>query len=471
MAVAFRAAKNLEELATGHTGRLLLKYSWPALVAMSLNALYCVVDRMFIGQGCGVDAMAGLTLTMPVMMFFAAFGVLIGAGHAAVLSIKLGEGDRVACEKLLGQLVALKLLFFALLPLLVFLNLDRVLACCGAARVTPGAVLAAKDYLRIVLFSQLFSHLAFGLSALQRAEGGALRSMICMAVGFGLNALLDPLFIFVFRLGVAGAAWATTVAMMASCACALGYYLREKSVVRLRWRRIGLHRGLLAQPLGVGFSPFLQHFMSSMIAVSLQLAFAKWMPDPVSRTNQIASLGVFHSALILVIMPMLGAQQGLQPILGYNWGARRFSRVRAALAMGLAVTSVLSVAAFVVQVVPPFPYWLARLFISGDNPALAALAARDLQVANSMIWCISVNVVATTYFQSIGRPALATGLSFLRQGVCLLPIIWGLPYVMDDKPLAIWLSMPVSDVLCLLATVPPLYFCTRRKLPPCQEQG
>ena len=461
MAASAQAGKNVEELATGHTGKLLLKYSWPALVAMTLNALYCVVDRVFIGQGCGVDAMAGLTLTMPVMMLMGAFGVFIGAGHAAVLSIKLGEGDRVACEKLLGQLVAFKLLFFVTLPPLIFFNLDTVLDWCGASRVTPGALAAAKTYLRTVIFSHLFSHLAFGLSAMHRAEGGALRSMLCMVVGFGINLILDPLFIFALGLDIAGAAWATNIAMFASCLWALGYYWRGKTAVRLRLRRIAFHRGLVARAAGIGLSPFLQHLMSSLIAVSLQVAFTRWMADAASRTDQIVSLGVFHSSLILVFMPMLGAQQGLQPILGYNWGARNYARVLGALKFGLAVTTVLTFGAFVLQVVPPFPSFVARLFISSDNPALVALAARDLQVANCMIWCISVNVVATTYFQSIGRPSVAIVLSMLRQGVCLLPIIWILPYFLEDKVLAIWLSMPVSDVLCNLATMLPLFLHAR----------
>lgn len=456
MASSAQAGNKVEELATGSVGRLLLTYSWPALIAMTLNALYCVVDRVFIGQGCGVDAMAGLTLTMPVMMLFGAFGVFIGAGHAAVLSIKLGEGDRGACEKLLGQLVAFKLLFFFILPPLVFFNLRTVLGWCGAERVTPAALAAAETYLKTVLFSHLFSHLAFGLSAMHRAEGGAFRSMLCMVVGFGLNLALDPLFIFGFGLGIAGAAWATNLSMIASCLWAFGYYWRGRTAVRLRLRRIGFHRGLIAAPAAIGLAPFLQQLMSSLIAVSLQVAFTKWMPDAASRTAQIASLGVFHSALILVFMPMLGAQQGLQPIFGYNWGAHNADRVFATLKLGLRVTTVLSCAAFVLQVVPPFPEWIARLFISGNHPGLVALAAHDLQVANAMFWCISANVVATTYFQSIGRPAVAILLSMLRQGVCLLPIIWLLPYFLEDKPFAIWLSMPVSDFLCLLATIPPL---------------
>ena len=456
-----RSRAEMEELATERPSKLLFKYSWPALVAMTLNALYTVVDRVFIGKGCGVDAMAGLTLAMPLMMLFGAFGVFVGAGHSAVLSIKLGEGDRTACEKLLGELVAFKLLFFFTLPPLVFFNLDTVLSWCGADRVTPAAYEAAKTYLRTVLFSHLFSHLAFGLSAMQRAEGGATRSMICMIVGFGLNLVLDPIFIFGFGMGIAGAAWATNIAMLASCLWALGYYIRGKTVVRLRLMRIGFYGRLAPRAAGVGLAPFLQQLMSSLIAVSLQVAFTKWIPDEASRTAQIASLGVFQSALILIIMPLLGTQQGLQPIIGFNWGARNFRRVLATLKTGFIVTSALTFMAFVVQVVPPFPYLLAKLFVHSGSEELVSLCAHDLALSNCMIWTISVNVLATTYFQSIGKPRVSIALSMLRQGVVLLPIVWFLPHFMDDKPFAIWLSMPISDVLCQLATSPPLLLHAR----------
>jgi len=454
-----RRATNLDELATGRLGRLLVGYSWPALVAMTLNALYAVVDRVFIGQGCGVDVMAGLQLAMPVMMLFGAFGVFVGAGHSSILSIKLGEGDSDACEKLLGELVAFKLAFFLVLPPLVFFNLDTVLGWCGADKVTPAAFDAAKTYLKLVVFSHLFSHIAFGLSAMQRAEGGALRSMTCMIVGFGLNLVLDPLLIPV--MGIAGAAWATNIAMFCSCAWALGYYLRGKTVVRLRLCRIGFYRRLAWRAAAVGFAPFLQQMMSSLIIVSLQIAFARWMPDEAARTAEIASLGVFNGALILVIMPMLGCQQGLQPIFGYNWGARNFRRVFGALKLGFGVTTAMSLFAFVVQVVPPFPTLIAKMFVSAESPDIIALAAHDLALANCMIWCISINVLATTYFQSIGKPAVSIWLSMLRQGFVLLPIVWILPHFMEDKAFAIWLSMPVSDVICQLATIPPLLLHAR----------
>ncbi len=461
MAAFLGARKNIEELASGSLGRLLVKYSWPALVAMSLNALYSVVDRFYIGQGCGEAAMAGITLVFPIMMLFAAFGVFVGAGHAAAMSIKLGEGDRIACEKLLGQLVAFKLAFFFVLPPLIFFNADTVLGWCGGNGVSAEAFESARRYLKIILFSHIFSHLAFGFSAMMRAEGSAIGSMTCMIVGFGTNLILDPIFIFGLGMGIAGAAWATNVAMAASCAFALFRYLSGRSVVRFRWRRIGFHKGLLAKPCGIGFAPFLQQLLGAMINVALPAAFAKWAVDEAAATTQIASLGVFQSLLILVVLPILGAQQGIQPIIGYNWGARNYRRVKDALILGFWVTTVLCVFATVLQVVPPFPRILAGMFVAPENTALLDIAAHDLQVSNCMLWCIGLNVIATTYFQSIGHPRTAIVLSTLRQGACLLPIAWFLPYFMEDHSFAVWLSMPVSDVLCCLMTIVPIFLHVR----------
>ena len=439
---------------------------------MSLNALYAVVDRFYIGRGCGEDAMAGLTLTFPVMLLLGAFGVFVGAGHSAVLSIRLGEGNRVACEKLLGQLVAFKLLFFFILPPIIFFNADTVLGWCGGGTVTPGAFAAAKSYLRLVVFSHLFSHLAFGFSAMMRAEGNAVNSMVCMIVGFGSNMILDPLLIFgidfpslglkTAPMGIEGAAWATNIAMFLSFAWAARYYLSGRSAVRFRFRRIGFHAGMIAKPVGIGLSPFLQHLMSAVINLSLAAAFGYWAADPASATKQIASLGVFQSVMILIIMPILGTQQGLQPIFGYNWGARNFARVRDTFKLGFWITTVICVVACAIQTVPPFPRLLAGLFVDSANTALLSTAAHDLIVANCMLWTISVNVVATTYFQSIGHPRTAIFLSMLRQGVCLLPCIWLLPYVASctgffTPEFGIWLALPVSDVLCQLATLPPVF--------------
>ncbi len=454
-----RSSARLKELAEAPLGRLLFKYSWPALVAMTLNALYSVVDRFWIGRGAGEDAMAALTLSIPIMMVFGAFGVWIGAGHSAVLSIKLGEGDRVAAERTLGELVAFKLIFFLLLPPIVFILLDPILRWTGGASVTPAALADARRYLQIVLFSNLFSHLAFGLSAAMRSEGAVYPSMMCMVVGFGVNMLLDPLFIFGFGMGVAGAAWATDIAMVASCACALAYYLRGKSVVRLRWGRVRIVPAIARRAMGIGLSPFLQQTMGSLVTVSLQMAFAKWAADGAAATRQLASLGIFQVVMLLFLMPVLGVQQGLGPIMGYNWGARNYARVRSMLFKGLWITTAIVSAAAAAQVFAP--ELIVKAFTTKADAALRQLAAGDLRISNCMLWCIGLNIVATTYFQAIGRPAAAIVLSTLRQGVCLVPCIWILPYFFENHAFGIWLSMPFSDVLAFLATIPPFFLHAR----------
>ena len=437
---------------------LLLKYSWPALVAMTLNALYSVVDRVFIGQFCGVDSMAAITLSMPVVAFFSAFGVFIGAGHAALLSIKLGENNLEACEKLLGQLVAFKLLVFAVLSPLVYFNLDTVLSWCGADKVSQQSYEYARQYLALVVFSHIFSHLAFGLSAMQRAEGNAVKSMKSLVVGFAANIILDPIFIFCFDMGVRGAAWATNISMFLSALWAVRYYMNGSMLVKFKPAFVRIHPDLVFKPFSIGLAPFVQQLMGSVIIISLQLAFAYWIKDERLLTRQVASLGVFHAALILILMPILGCQQGLQPIIGYNWGARNFKRVKSALVTGFAVTTVLSFVAWLIQVVPPFPHFLSKMFISAEDIETVSLATHDLVLSNCMIWCVSLNIVATTYFQSIGKGFVALALSTLRQGVVMLPLIWFLPFFFDNKASAIWAALPISDVVCCAATFIPLYF-------------
>lgn len=448
----------LKELGEAPLGRLLVKYSWPALVSMTLNALYSVVDRFYIGNGCGMDAMAGMSFTIPIMMVFAAFGVWIGAGHSALLSIKLGEGDRQTAEKTLGQLVAFKVSFFFILPILVLPFLDSLLKAMGGADVSAEALRQARCYLFIVLPPQIFLHLAFGLSAMMRAEGAVRQSMMCMVVGFLLNMVLDPVLIFGCGMGVAGAAWATNVAMLCSCLWALSYYLRGKSVVALRLSAIRFQRRLVTRAMGIGMAPFLQQVLGALITLSLPKVLTLWSQTPEEATVQVAALGIFHAVMFLCFMPVLGLQQGISPIMGFNWGARIYGRVRAVFVLGFWITTALvSLASFSQLLVPDL---IARAF--GATGDCLAASVKVLRVSNCMLWCIGINVMATTYFQSIGKPLTAILLSTLRQGVCLLPCLWLLPYFITSDPvLAIWLALPISDVLCQLATLPPLYLHLR----------
>jgi putative MATE family efflux protein len=447
----------LRELGTGRIVPLLFRFAWPAIVTMSLHVLYNIVDRIYIGQGCGQDAIAGLALTTPVMMALGAFGVLIGVGSSALLSIRLGEEKMADAERILGQCVALKLLLGVTIAPALFFTLPAILRFMAGEGATATTVGYARQYLSIILFFNVLSHLAFGLSACMRAEGSPRQAMMCMVVGFSTNLVLDPVFIFWFKMGVAGAAWATNIAMACSCAWALWYYRPGHSAVRLRWRRIGFYRNYLAKACGIGLSPALQQLAGSLVNVSLQLAFAHWAADEASATAQVASLGIFQMVTMFFIMPLLGVQQGVAPVMGYNWGARNLQRVRESLFLGLWTSTVVVSLAAAVMVGAAVP--IVRLFTDGADAGFVRLAAGDLRVSNCMLWCIGLNVVASTYFQSIGKPRAAILLSLLRQCICLIPCIWILPYLAHvtgfcAPATAIWLSMPISDVLACLATVP-----------------
>jgi len=444
----------LRALESGGIFRLLVGYSWPALVSTTLNMLYNVVDRVYIGQGCGADAIAALALTFPIMMVVGAVGPLIGGGSATTLSIQLGEKDHDGAERTLGQMFALKILFGLVAPfVLYFVVLDPALAVMGADRMNAETVALARRYLAIVLPFMMTQHLAFGLSGAMRAEGAPVRSMRCMVLGCLANFVLDPVFIFGFDMGVAGAAWATNIAMLLSLADALYYYFGGSSAVRVRFRRIRIYSDLLPRVLAIGLAPFLMMLAMSLVNFAFNRAFATWSATPVLATTCIASFGILHAVAGVFFTPAMGIQQGLGPIVGYNWGAKNFSRVRRAAKTGLCVTLAFTTAACLLQVIFAEP--LAWCFARSD-PELIAHGARAIRVGNCCVWCIGLNVSASTYFQSVGRPRTAILLSLLRQVICLIPCAFLLPYLFPADPIrGVWLAMPISDLVACVATVFP----------------
>jgi Na+-driven multidrug efflux pump len=373
-------------------------------------------------------------------------------------------------------MIALKIIFFFLLlpPILIFL--EPILRFAGGAEVTSEVLDLAKHYLYITLSAHIFSNLAFGLSAMMRSEGSARDSMLCMLIGFGLNLVLDPLFIFSkqvgfsisgknvsfplgFGMGVEGAAWATTVSMIASFAWVLWRYMSGKTVVKLHLRRITVYRDFLFRSLMIGLAPFLQQLMGSVVNFSLQMSLARCARDVSEATLNIAALGVFQATLLFFIMPVFGLQQGVSPIMGYNWGARNYARVRKSLMLGLFYTTLVVTFASLLMIF--FPEIIARLFSDGSNPEYIKVAAKTLRVSNCLLWCIGLNIIMTTFFQAIGRPRMAILLSMLRQGVCLIPCIWLLPNLFEDKVFGVWLSLPISDILAFTATLAPFILYSR----------
>ena len=457
-------------MGAGRIFPLILKYAWPAVVTMTINQLYNVVDRVYIGHGCGKDAFAGLTLSFPIMGALGAIGVLIGMGSSTILSIRLGAGDRDGAEKALGSCVAMKLLFGLIVPpLMFFFGFKPILALMAGSGTTAETLRLAHQYLSIVIFFNIFAHLGFGLSATMRAEGSPRQSMYCMIAGCATNLVLDPVFIFdsipipltglaIPGLGmrVAGAAWATNISMMVTCGTALSFYLRHKSVIRLRLARIGLFKGITVKALSIGLSPCLMQIMGAVIAFSLNHAFAVWSTSQEQGTIQVSAFGIANTIAFLFFIPCVGVQQGLSPIIGYNWGAGNYSRVKECLILGLKLTAVATLTVFLGTEL--LPRILAKAF-AGDAEVVAA-TVKALRISNIFIWTIFVNIAATTYFQATGQPLSAILLSLLRQFLCLLPLVWFLPHwiggLIGNPVLAVWLAMPISDVVAQIATLPPL---------------
>lgn len=435
--------RKVKRLGTEPVRKLLWEFAVPAIIGMLVNALYNVVDRFFIGQGCGREAIAGVSLSFPFMAILAAFGTLIGVGSGALLSIKLGERRKAEAEMVVGQCVAVKLLFFLTLPFAVLYYLDPLLVAFGS---TPEALPYARAYMRIILYCNVLQHLSFGLSNLMRAEGRASRSMHCMVIGAVANTILDPLFIFTFKMGVEGAAWATNLAMGLSCAYAFYYYLSGQSEVRMRWKRIRVFPKMLGQVFSIGLSPFLLQTMMGAVTIAFNRMFLKWAPDSAAATVEIAAMGIATTVLTLFLMPVFGLTQGMQPIAGYNFGAKAYERVREIY--GLCMRSATIMCAIVTVTVLVFAQPLVRGFTT--DPVLLHAGTRGLRIYACMFVTIGVPIVTVAYYQSIGRAAMAIALSMMRQGVMLLPFILALPHFWGV--IGIWLASPASDFFSSVVT-------------------
>ena len=435
----------LRRLGEAPIGKLLFELSFPAMVGMLVQALYNVIDRLFIGRYCGSNAMAGVSLAFPFMAVLAAFGTLIGVGSSALLSIKLGQRKKAEAEQVVAQCIVLKILLFVTIPFAMLVFLDPLLKAAGA---TPEAMPDARNYLRIILYCNVFSHLSFGMSSMMRAEGQAKMSMLCMVIGAVLNTILDPIFIFVLKLGVAGAAWATNLAMLATMIFAFSFYLSGKSAVRMRWSRFRIYPAMALRVMEIGLSPFLLQTMMSLITIAYNRMFLKWCGSSAETTLQIAAMGIIGSTLNLLLMPVFGLTQGMQPIVGYNHGAEQFDRVRAAFKLCIIAATIATTAVTVVVMAAANP--IIGCFASENDAELIKTGTHWIRIYSCMIFTIGMPIVVVAYYQSIGRAWMSICLSMMRQFVMLLPLIvifprwWGL--------FGIWIAAPVSDLLSAVLT-------------------
>ncbi len=424
-------------MAEEKVGKLLFLFSMPAIVGMMVNAIYNIVDRMFVGRGVGTLALSGIAISYPISLVLMAFGMLIGVGATALISIRLGQNKKEEAEEIIGNAFTLLLLMSIVLCILLLFFTEKILLVLGASSdVLP----YAKDFTHIIILGIPAMSIGFGMNNFIRAEGNPKTAMISMLIGAGLNIILNPLFIFVFHLGVKGSALATVCSQTVVAIWVLAYFLGKRSYLKLKRKYLLVKMKIFQDIIAIGLSPFSTQLVASMIIVLVNNRLAIYGGD-----MAIAAFGVINAVTMVILMPVFGLAQGVQPILGYNFGARNMDRVRTALNYVLIAATAVCLLGFIL--VELFPGYLIALF-SEDNVQFTEVGIQGLRVFLAMLPIVGAQIMASQYFQATGRAKQAIFLSMSRQVVFLTPLLFILPHYY--KLPGIWAAGPVSDVLSFI---------------------
>jgi putative MATE family efflux protein len=437
------------QLETLSIGRLLLMFSIPATLGTMVNATYNLIDRIFVGRYVGELGLAATTVSFPVMMIMMAFGMMIGFGSNTLISIRLGEKEYDQAERVVGQALLLFLILAVFFVFFGLLFLEPLLGVFGASdEVMP----YGKQYLSIIISGVLFHEISFGVNSFIRGEGNPRVAMMTMLISALLNIFLDYLFIVQFDWGIRGAAFATVIAQSVATAWICWYYLSGRSTLRWRWRNLRLEKPLLRKVFLLGLPPFIMSISNCVLQAFLNNRLGTYGGD-----RAIAVMGIIFAIFMVMFMPLLGISQGLQPIVGYNTGAKQYRRIRQALKLALLVASILSFC----YIIPVqfFPEALFSLF-ARNNSDLIELGSYAIRRFLVMLPLIGVVIIGSYYYQATGRPMISLFLSMTRQVLILLPLIIVLPLFLGLD--GIWIAGPISDTGAFLATSTLLFFEFRR---------
>lgn len=418
-------------------GSLLMHYAVPAVVGTMVTALYNIVDRIFIGQGVGEYAIAGLTLTFPILIFLQAFGMLVGAGASARVSILLGQKDVEGAERVLGSAIILTIItqIAVLIPAFVWMR-PLLEAFGGSERTIPYAI----DYLSITIPANILSTLCFSYNAVMRASGYPRKAMYTMIIGAALNTVLDALFIYGFGWGIQGAAWATAIAMFISAAFVLSHFFSADSVIQFRRRHLVFSWPTIASIVSIGLSPFAVQLLGSLVSMLFNKSFIAVSDSPEQADIAIGSYGIIMSVAMLGVMFMLGIAQGMQPIVGYNYGANIYSRVKRTFWICAAINVGIGSLITVVSVL--YPAFISSMFTQSE--LLIAEAAHSLSIALLGFTLVGFQITATQFLQSLGIARRSLLLSISRQSLFFIPLLLVLPYRYGVD--GVWYSGVIADI-------------------------
>jgi len=441
-------------LGTEPVGKLLLRYSIPAITGMVVNALYNIVDRIFIGHAVDEIALGGISLVLPLMTIGMAFAMLFGIGAANMISMRLGQGKRQEAQNALNHCFFLLTGIGIIILVFALVFIDPIISRMGAAE-GSAALQYAKDYFRITLYGVVFFMLSFGLSHCTRAQGFPNITMIGMIMGAVLNIVFDALFILVFQWGVEGAAWATVVSQFIVTVYILIFAASKKAVVKLNLRTFKIDPAVVMQIMAFGSAQFLLQFLMSAVQLLNNMSMGWYGASALGVENggdiALTGMNIFGAILMLILMPVFGINQGAQPILGYNYGAKQFNRVLRAYLGAIAAASAICMFGFII--VQLFPVQLVRVFAPGASAALLEFAPRAMRIQMILLPLAGFQIVSTNFFVVTGRPKISIFLSMLRQCIALIPCIlifgriWGLWGVITAAPVADGFSFIITGVL------------------------
>ena len=441
-------------LGTKPVGQLLWQYALPAIVAMTASSLYNIIDRAFIGQVVGPEAIAGLGITFPFMNLSGAFGAAVGIGASTCISVKLGQKDYKRAGNLLGNTVTLNLIIGIVFMAVSLLFLDPILRFFGASDTT---LPYAREFMTVILLGNVVTHMYFGMNAVLRAVGKPRHAMYSVLFTVAMNIVLVIAFVWWFRWGIRGAALATITAQSMALCWQMWLFSDKNELLHLKRGIYRLRADLVRNIISIGISPFLMNVTSCVIVIFMNNQFVRYGGD-----MAVGAYSIANSVVMVFFMFVIGVTQGMQPIVGYNFGAEKYDRMLRCLWLAITAATLILLVGWSLSML--FPRQIARIFTTDDT--LLNMSARGIKIDMMVFFVVGSQAVITNFFQCIGKVKISIFLSLSRQLIMLLPMAYAFPLFWGLD--GVWYSMPASDLAAFLMTIPILlwYLKKLRPLPP-----
>lgn len=422
--------------------KLLIRFSVPAIIGMLVNTLYNIVDRMYIGNipEVGGLALTGVGITMPIMTIIMAFGMLVGLGTSARISLKLGQHKKDEAQHHLGNAFTLILILSIMITIVGLIFMESILLIFGASVDTK---IYAEQYMQIIFIGTIFNMISFGLNHSIRSDGNPKMAMFSMLIGAGINILLDPIFIFGLGLGVRGAAIATVLSQIASSIWVVYYFTKGKSNIKITLQSMKLDKAIILSIFSIGMSPFAMQIAQSIVQVIANNSLKTYGGD-----LAIGAMAIISSISLIFMMPLFGLNQGSQPIIGYNYGSKKYNRVKQAVSYPVIVATIIVSLGWVI--IQTCPQVLIGIFTNDID--LMTMAVSGLKIFLFMLPVLGFQVISSNYYLSIGQAKVSMFLSLLRQVILLIPCLIILPRIGGLGLTGVWLAGPVADGLASLIT-------------------